>query len=637
MATVIDALVVTLGFDASQFKPNAQAARLELAITVEQANRAAKQIEASGKTAANFFTKLRTEALGLLALFLGGKGVGAFVADTVTSLSALGRAAHNINNMPIAELAAFRNMIERTGGSGASAEAALRGLTDAMQRLNTMGDKTILPGLQAIGGQTTDNAMQLIRKFTAFAADPRNSPARVNQIGALLNIPQDVIDRLNKGVAGLDAAMTESRRLDQMTPGMSDRAQALQAAWGGFREAADGLGRELLDLVAPILTDLLNLLKDGVVWVNTIAHEFPGWARGVVVVTTAVLSLTAAMKAFAVARMLMSLGSGASLLGGGTGALAAAASGVGAVTTGIGALTSALTLLLGPLAAVAAWYTALHISPAAGAEELAAEKKHTEDRAREHPELVVPSEPKPDPAQEWYRRNVPQWLRHRNAANDDSGGGRARSTAPLAPDIEAEIRRQAAIKGLDADHMVRLARAEGGGYDKVSGAGAIGPMQLMPGTARDLRVDPHDWRQNIEGGLRHYRANLDKFQGNYRAADAAYNAGQNAASVRRFAATGDASGLPRETRDYVATINKPGPAMAAARPPALDPAVVARARPPVPPVAPQQMASADTANTTTIGAITINTQATDANGIARGIGPAIRRRTLVAQATTGLA
>src|SRR5215470_7898931 len=108
MATVIDALVVTLGFDSSAFVPAAKAARLELAITVSEAERAAKRIAASGKTAADFFTKLRTEALGLLAIFLGGKGVGGFVADAVTSLSALGRAARNVN-MPVEELAAFRN------------------------------------------------------------------------------------------------------------------------------------------------------------------------------------------------------------------------------------------------------------------------------------------------------------------------------------------------------------------------------------------------------------------------------------------------------------------------------------------------------------------------------------------------
>ena len=50
-----------------------------------------------------------------------------------------------------------------------------------------------------------------------------------------------------------------------------------------------------------------------------------------------------------------------------------------------------------------------------------------------------------------------------------------------------------------------------GKVDALSYKGAIGPMQLMPGTARDLGVDPNDWRQNIEGGVRYLSNNIEKF------------------------------------------------------------------------------------------------------------------------------
>lgn len=81
-----------------------------------------------------------------------------------------------------------------------------------------------------------------------------------------------------------------------------------------------------------------------------------------------------------------------------------------------------------------------------------------------------------------------------------------------------------------------------------SHAGAIGIMQLMPGTARHLGVDPHDVRQNIRGGAAYLRGLLDRFDQNVELAVAAYNAGPGA--VIRF------SGVPpfRETRRYVANI-----------------------------------------------------------------------------------
>lgn len=58
----------------------------------------------------------------------------------------------------------------------------------------------------------------------------------------------------------------------------------------------------------------------------------------------------------------------------------------------------------------------------------------------------------------------------------------------------------------------------------ISKKGAIGLTQLMPDTAQELEVDPYDIDQNIEGGLRYYRQQLDKF-GSPVLARAAYNAG----------------------------------------------------------------------------------------------------------------
>ncbi|MFU7528426.1 lytic transglycosylase domain-containing protein [Qipengyuania sp. ASV99] len=82
----------------------------------------------------------------------------------------------------------------------------------------------------------------------------------------------------------------------------------------------------------------------------------------------------------------------------------------------------------------------------------------------------------------------------------------------------------------------------------VSHAGARGLAQLMPGTARYLGVDPDDPMQNLEGGARYLREQLDRFDGDLEKALAAYNAGPG--RVIR------AGGIPniRETRQYVAAI-----------------------------------------------------------------------------------
>jgi soluble lytic murein transglycosylase-like protein len=100
--------------------------------------------------------------------------------------------------------------------------------------------------------------------------------------------------------------------------------------------------------------------------------------------------------------------------------------------------------------------------------------------------------------------------------------------------------------------LVRSVMAAESGFEPlaISPKGAIGLMQLMPGTAQVLGADPHDPAQNVDAGTRYLRDLLEKYNYGLRHALAAYNAGPGA--VDKY------NGVPpyRETIDYISRIEK---------------------------------------------------------------------------------
>jgi len=103
--------------------------------------------------------------------------------------------------------------------------------------------------------------------------------------------------------------------------------------------------------------------------------------------------------------------------------------------------------------------------------------------------------------------------------------------------------------GLPRQLVRSVVKAESGFQaHAISRKGAIGLMQLMPGTAQDLGANPHDPAQNVDAGTRYLRDLLLKYNGGLFHALAAYNAGPGA--VDRY------NGVPpyRETVGYIERI-----------------------------------------------------------------------------------
>ena len=91
----------------------------------------------------------------------------------------------------------------------------------------------------------------------------------------------------------------------------------------------------------------------------------------------------------------------------------------------------------------------------------------------------------------------------------------------------------------------------------ISKAGAKGLMQLMPENCRDLGVkNPLDIYENIDGGTRHIKEYLDKYNGDTQMALMAYNGGPTRMRKRGVTSPQDIYLMPKETQNYVPKVMK---------------------------------------------------------------------------------
>lgn len=107
--------------------------------------------------------------------------------------------------------------------------------------------------------------------------------------------------------------------------------------------------------------------------------------------------------------------------------------------------------------------------------------------------------------------------------------------------------------GVDSNLVKAIIKVESN-FDPnvVSSAGAKGLMQLMPENCKALGVeDPFNIEQNIEGGVKHIKEYIDRYDGDIEMALMAYNGGPTRMMNRSVTSIDDIYKMPKETQNYV--------------------------------------------------------------------------------------
>ncbi len=263
-ATVIDALLVTLGLDTSQFRKGQQEVSDDLKKQREDAKNTAKEMAEQGKKAASFFSSIKTELLALTGVTVTAGGLMSLVKNTTSSLMDLSIQSKALG-MTARELDGFGKAAESAGSSFERITAALQGFQAAKQG-SLFGDTSspIFSGMRmltALTGDTFDvyskDAKSLARSYLESLRKVKDPNIR-RQIGAMGGFDDATIQRNQEGrfLPDVDRLTKSSGVTDAATKG----AKEFTAVWAELGQNIDTVKTKIFVGLIPTIRDLNSVL-----------------------------------------------------------------------------------------------------------------------------------------------------------------------------------------------------------------------------------------------------------------------------------------------------------------------------------------------------------------------------------------
>lgn len=263
-ATVIDALLITLGLDTSDFRKGQKDVSDDLKKQREDAKNTAKEMAEQGKKAASFFSSIKTELLALTGVTVTAGGLMSFVKSTTSGLMELSIQAKSLG-MTAKELDGVGKAAEAAGSSVEKISAALQGFQNAKQ-LAKVGvyDTPVQEAAIRLNSLThdsfnirDDSAQTTFRKILESARKVTDPDIR-RQILQLVGIDDAINQRNQEGkfLTDVDRLTKSSGITDASTKG----AKEFTAAWAELGQNLDTVKNQIYVGLIPTIRDLNGLL-----------------------------------------------------------------------------------------------------------------------------------------------------------------------------------------------------------------------------------------------------------------------------------------------------------------------------------------------------------------------------------------
>lgn len=295
MATVIDALVMTLGLDVAEFDKNRKRSGEDLEKFKKQADSVAKDVANGGKLMAEGFRAIKAELLGVLAVAGAATGLKEFIGASVKGQAELGRLSKNLG-MSGAKLQAWGVIAEEMGGKASDAFGALQSIAGGLAEASIRGHSALTDMARANGVVLTDAKGQVLSYEDALLSISKRMVELPRQQAMYLANQLGVGSMFNELMLGPDELrrrQAEAERLSGVTQESIARAMELQRQWALIKDRLSVFGKtggRVFAAIEPVLNRLATAFADwldSIDWdhvadvIGRIGDEFIAWLNGI--------------------------------------------------------------------------------------------------------------------------------------------------------------------------------------------------------------------------------------------------------------------------------------------------------------------------------------------------------------------
>lgn len=260
MATILDALFVELKLNAKGFTQGVSQVKRALKSTGDQSGQVARQMDANGKQAAMFFSRMRNEALALLAVFTAGVGIKNFTANTITGAASLGQMSKNLD-MSTERLQAWQRAAERAGGSAEGITAQLRQSTSEVAKFRRGMTTETLPAFFQFGGKVSDlkdGNSYLLARSRIVSEIYKTDRARAALAAQMMGVSDDQFDLIKQGPAAIQQLVLAQEKRSAISSKDAQDALRLRNIYLDLRDTFESVGTKVLVALIPTFEKLLK-------------------------------------------------------------------------------------------------------------------------------------------------------------------------------------------------------------------------------------------------------------------------------------------------------------------------------------------------------------------------------------------